>query len=397
MTTDLVRFVTHVVGAAVILLSTQSSRAQYTNGIYAEFNTTMGSYTCRMEYAFAPKAVANFISLANGQRSWLDLPTGITKTNPFYNGTTFHRVIAGFMNQGGSPNGLGTDGPGYAFIDEFTPSLRHDSFGVLSSANSGPDSNGAQYFITVSAQPQLNDVHTIFGKLFGGSNVVYAINHVVTGVNDKPLTNVTVNSIAIRRIGASAIAFDINSNSLPLVTNLNLKIAKIGTNVSLTFSNKLYADNRLYNSTSLTNWSSGQLGIEVSGTMSGSVTQSMSGSSKYFRAAQIQYASSTFAPKNLFGRTLTLNFTGGLGTNVSTFDAVGGGVYSWPSVGSGTTISGYTWLQDAYNGRLWPIYYSGIVPITLALNFKSATSGNFTGTAYTSPFNTPVSGTFVLP
>ena len=100
--------------AATLLLFGFPSRAQYagTNGIFAEFNTSMGSYTCRLEYVLAPKACANFIGLATGQRSWLDLPSGVVKTNPFYDGTTFHRVIAGFMNQGGSPNRQGTDGPG---------------------------------------------------------------------------------------------------------------------------------------------------------------------------------------------------------------------------------------------------------------------------------------------
>ena len=121
---------------AAFAISVPSVRAQYTNGIYAEFNTSMGSYTCRLEYAFAPKAVANFIGLANGQRAWLDLTNGLARTRPFYDGTTFHRVIAGFVIQGGSPNGFGTDGPGYQFTDEFTNSLRHDGFGVLSMANS---------------------------------------------------------------------------------------------------------------------------------------------------------------------------------------------------------------------------------------------------------------------
>src|SRR5262245_12107619 len=135
---------------AVLAVCVSSATAQYTNGIYAEFNTSMGSYTCRLEHALAPKAVANFIGLATGQRAWLDLPSGLVHTNPFYNGTTYHRVIAGFMNQGGSRNALGTDGPGYQFVDEFAISLRHDGFGVLSMANAGPDSNGSQYFITVS-------------------------------------------------------------------------------------------------------------------------------------------------------------------------------------------------------------------------------------------------------
>jgi len=376
------RVAAQLVLAAVFLVFTFRVSAQYTNGIYAEFNTSMGSYTCALYYAHAPKAVANFIGLATGQRAWLDLPAGVVKTNPFYNGTTFHRVIAGFMNQGGSPNGLGTDGPGYSFVDEFTNTLRFDSFGVLAMANSGPDSNGSQYFVTVSPQPGLNDVHTIFGRLYGGSNVVYAINHVSTGVNDKPLTNVVINSVNISRRGAAATAFDIAAQSLPLVTNLNLKIARSGANVSLTFSNKLYADNRLYASGNLFNWTANQLGIETVAPVSNTNLQSAMAPAQFFRLAQVQYAALTYAPKNVFGRTITTVFTNGVsGTNVMVFDSAGGGTFSYN--GSPGTITGYTWIQAPYNGKLFPIGFSSIIPVlTLAMNYDTATLGSFTGTAY---------------
>ncbi|MSU59954.1 MAG: hypothetical protein EXS35_17595 [Pedosphaera sp.] len=366
-----------------------AGRAQYTNGIYAEFNTSMGGYTCALYYASAPKAVANFIALANGQRSWLDLPSGLVKTNPFYNGTIYHRVIAGFMNQGGSPNGLGTDGPGYAFVDEFTPSLRHDAFGVLSMANSGKDSNGAQYFITVEPTPWLNDVHTIFGRLYGGSNVVYAINHVATGANDKPLTNVVLNALTIRRVGAAATAFDINTNGLPLVTNLNLKISKSNSNVSLTFSNRLYADSRLYTSSDLTSWTSSKLGIDLSGTPTNATTASASASRRFFRAAQIQYPASTFAPKTVYSRTLTLVFTNGTtGTLIVAFNATGtngGGTYTYN--GSPGSLYSYVWLQEPYNGKLLPVAFVELnLDLTVFLNFDTATAGGFTGKVYPSPY-----------
>lgn len=131
--------------AAMFLVFAAKGSAQYTDGIYAEFNTSMGSYTCALYYAESPKAVASFIGLATGQRAWLDLPTGTTRTTPFYNGLIFHRVITNFVIQAGSPNGLGTDGPGYAFVDEITNTLQFDKFGVLAMANSGPDSNGSQF------------------------------------------------------------------------------------------------------------------------------------------------------------------------------------------------------------------------------------------------------------
>ena len=377
------------------LVLSPSASAQYTNGIYAEFNTSMGSYTCRLEYALAPKAVANFIGLATGQRAWLDLPSGVVKTNPFYSGTTFHRVMPGFMNQGGSPNGLGTDGPGYAFVDEFTPSLRFDGFGVLAMANSGKDSNGSQYFVTVAPTPWLNDVHTIFGRLYGGSNVVYAINNVATDVNSKPLTNVFVNAINIRRVGPEAAAFDVNTNGLPLVTNLTLSIARSGTNISLSFSNRLYADTRIYATGYLTNWGWLGLGIDLTGVPTNSFTRGYTNNSQFFRAAQIQYPASTLSPKTVSGRTLALTFTNGTtGTLTITFNSSGGGNYTFPP-GAPGTVTSYTWSQLPYNGQLWPIYFSGLVTMTLALNFDTALAGSFTGKAYTAtPFT--IGGSFTL-
>jgi peptidyl-prolyl cis-trans isomerase A (cyclophilin A) len=382
----------------VILGSTASSSAQYTNGIYAEFYTSMGSFTCRLEYAYAPRTVANFIGLATGQRAWLDLPSGLAKTNPFYNGTTFHRVIAGFMIQGGSPNGLGTDGPGYEFVDEFTNSLRHDGFGTLSMANSGPDSNGSQYFVAVSPQPQLNDVHTIFGRLYGGSNVVYAINHVATDANDKPLTNVVVQNVVIQRVGTAAQAFDINAQGLPVVTNRLANIAKVSTNLSITFSNQLYTDTRLYFSTNLLAWSAAKFGIDVTlpittGILTGPVLPA-----QFFRIAQVQYPPTLYVPKNVLNRTIILTFQSGIpGTITSVFDNAGGGSYSWSGGASGPIVF-YTYTQAPYRGRFSPVWFNGFPIMVLHLDYDSASIGTFKGTAYpTYPSSTgsyAVTGTF---
>ena len=232
------------------------------NGIFADFTTSMGSFTCQLDFTNAPRTTANFIGLATGQRAWLDLPTGRARTNAFYNGLTFHRVIAGFMNQGGSPNGQGTDGPGYAFTDEFSSNLVFDSFGVLAMANSGPNSDGSQFFITVAPFASGNNTYAIFGRMVSGSNVVYAINHVATDANDKPLTNVVIQQVNIRRVGTAAQAFDIHAQGLPVVTNLFLRITNRTSQVSLTFTNRQFADNRLYSSTNLSAWTEELLGIE---------------------------------------------------------------------------------------------------------------------------------------
>ena len=372
---------------------------QYTNGIYAEFNTSMGSYTCALYYAQSPKAVANFIGLAAGQRPWLNLPTGLARTNPFYNGLTFHRVITNFVIQAGSPNGLGTDGPGYAFVDEITNTLQFGGFGVLAMANSGPDSNGSQFFVTVSPQPSLNGGYTIFGGVYGGSNVVAAINLVSTDATGKPLTNVYINTINIRRVGTAANAFDINAQGLPLVTNLNLAIALAGTNASLTFSNRLYADNRLYSSSNLVNWTAGLLGIETALPISSTNMQNLLAPAQFFRAAQIQYADTTRATKLWSGKTLTLFYTSGLNaTNILVFNASGGGTYTYTTNAPGI-ILGYNWFQAPYNGRMLPIGFSGLADQAFSMHFTTTTAGTFSGGVY--PFGYPItllafgiSGTF---
>ncbi len=357
------------------------SRAQYTNGIYAEFSTSMGSFTCRLEYVLAPKACANFIGLATGTQAWLDETTGAVRTNPLYNGVIFHRVISNFMNQAGSPTGIGNGGPGYAFVDEFTPALRHDSFGVLSMANSGPDSNGSQFFITVSPQPALNDVHTVFGKIYGGSNVVFNINRVATDANDRPLANVTINSIAIRRIGTAANAFNVAANGLPLVTNLNTKIARSGTGVSLTFSNRLYADNRVFASTNLLNWSNGKVGIETANPIFTNVVFGTPQPKQFFRMAQVQYPSSTFAPKSVLNKTIAFTFTNGLSDILTVnLNNSGGGTCTWPpDTGS---VTGYDWLQNPYRGFLHSLSTTFFWPMDFNLNFKSSTNGYFSGQFY---------------
>jgi len=384
----------------MLLSSTSKSHAQYPDGIYAEFDTSMGSFTCTLFYAESPKAVASFIGLAAGQRAWLDLPSGIARTNPFYNGLTFHRVITNFVIQAGSPNGLGTDGPGYAFVDEITNTLQFNKFGVLAMANSGPDSNGSQFFVlATNAFPGLNNGYTIFGQLFGGSNVVAAINLVPTDANNKPLTNVYLNSLNIRRIGSAANAFDIAAQGLPVVTNINLTIAQTGTNVSLTFSNRLYADNRLYNSSNLVNWTASQLGIETAAPVSNTNVQNILAPAQFFRAAQIQYAGSTFAPKSFFGKTFTLFYATGLNaTNILVFNSSGGGTYTYSTNAPGT-ILGYIWHQFPYNGQIVPIRFSGLYDQAFSMHFNKATTGTFSGGVY--PLGYPItffafgiSGTF---
>ncbi len=141
------------------------------NGIYAKFNTTKGSILVKLTHDLTPGTVGNFVALAEGQLENSAKPMG----KPYYDGLKFHRVIPDFMVQGGCPLGIGTGGPGYNFDDEFHPSLKHDKPGVLSMANSGPGSNGSQFFITHVPTTWLDGKHTVFGNVVEGQDVVDAI------------------------------------------------------------------------------------------------------------------------------------------------------------------------------------------------------------------------------
>jgi peptidyl-prolyl cis-trans isomerase A (cyclophilin A) len=163
------------------------------------FDTTMGRMTCRLFSKEAPNTVANFIGLATGTKPWTDPVTGEKVTaKPFYDGTTFHRVIPDFMIQGGDRLGTGAGDPGYYFNDEFSPALRFDVPGRLAMANSGPNTNGSQFFITESPVPQLNGIHTIFGQCDAHSVLIAAsIARVERNAEDKPLTPVIINKVTI--------------------------------------------------------------------------------------------------------------------------------------------------------------------------------------------------------
>ena len=167
--------------------------------VYAQFVTSEGRFTVRLFDQEAPKTVENFVGLAEGTKPWKDPRTNQSVTAPYYDGGIFHRVIDGFMIQGGDPLGLGTGGPGYKFADEFHPTLRHSKAGILSMANSGPNTNGGQFFITLGPTPHLDNRHSVFGEVVDGMDVVRKISSTPTGRQDRPVRDVVIQTITIER------------------------------------------------------------------------------------------------------------------------------------------------------------------------------------------------------
>jgi peptidyl-prolyl cis-trans isomerase A (cyclophilin A) len=167
--------------------------------LIARLQTTQGSIAIRLFPQQAPQTVDNFVGLAEGTREWRHPRSGETSRTPLYNGTVFHRVIDGFMIQGGDPLGTGTGGPGYEFGDEFDPSLRFDRPYLLAMANAGPGTNGSQFFITVGPTPHLNDRHTIFGEVIDGTDVVDQISTAETDRRDRPVKEIAIDSVTIER------------------------------------------------------------------------------------------------------------------------------------------------------------------------------------------------------
>ena len=162
-------------------------------------HTSSGPIKVQLYGNHAPRTVANFVELATGAREWTHPATGKKSSDPLYDGTVFHRVIAGFMIQGGDPLGQGYGGPGYKFMDEFHPELSFDRPYLLAMANSGPNTNGSQFFITVGPTPHLNRKHTIFGEVADADSraVVDAIGATATDRGDKPTTPITIDSISV--------------------------------------------------------------------------------------------------------------------------------------------------------------------------------------------------------
>ena len=372
--------------------------------IYADVSTTLGDFTIELYYDDSPKTVANFMTLAEGTRAWIDPATGIVRNNtPYYDGIIFHRVIEGFMNQVGSPQGTGADGPGYSFPDEVDNDVIHDAPYLLSSANSGPNTNGSQMFITVDATPWLDGLHTVFGKVTSGTDIIDTINQVPVN-GSRPIDEVSITGIVIRKVGVEANAFDPLAQNLPEVNQQANSIAldiDEETNIGTPFLNASQPARSslvVFSSSDLSSWveTRRHLDANASSLNRFDFTAPLP-SQQFYRAALINWPSEAAFPSDLTNYVITINSNAGdfvirLGDVPATMDftAVEG-----PHLidFSSTTIE-----TDGYGATLL-IFTDTLVPIRFRLGADSPIgalpTGRMSGTAFNAE-NTSFNGTFTF-
>lgn len=374
--------------ALLLILSPASQAALPTApGLYAVFNTNRGSFTCTLFFEQTPVTVANFVGLAEGSRPWLDPETGQRRTEPFFDGLTFHRVIENFMIQGGSRNGEGTDGPGYTFPDEFVPGLVHAQAGMLSMANSGPESNGSQFFVTVAPTDWLDYKHSIFGQVIDGMEIVEATSTTATDEDDRPLDPVVIQSIDIHRVGTAAIAFDPTAAALPEIATVQPQLTQIDGQLAARFPRLENHDYVPSVSEDLQIWRRLNLPLteEAPGVGRYDLTSVASGKEQqFYRLASVDYSGVGYGylPDDLIGTVMQLNLSSGTTFTLSIDDErTQENAGEWLGTGrmneDPTAPLNYLFYESNDRGRFH--FILAFVEVLTDLKFSDQSGGTFTG------------------
>lgn len=364
------------------------------DGLYAEIQTSEGTFYAELAYDKAPITVANFVGLATGTLPWIDPTTAGVSNDPYFDGLLIPRAEPGFVIQMGSPTNTLSGGPGYRFQDEFHPDLNHDAAGILSMANSGPNTNGGQFFVTLDATPFLDRKHSVFGNVVEGLDVV-------TTIGGLPAGTVAIQQINILRIGTTATAFDATAWKLPRVAPVaieSIRVDKEQGSYTLEFSRNPFAQYTVNRSTDLSRWTAindatlTQL-FDTSMTTLNVSSVSTSEPKQFFRAAAANYNS---MPERINRLTLTLNLIGSSETIVLNFTGEPRARIDYTNTLGSFSLNGetavpvgaYLWIPNLPSGEL-VVAAEGIIPLRFYLTFGDDGTGMFTGASTAS-----VAGTF---
>jgi peptidyl-prolyl cis-trans isomerase A (cyclophilin A) len=387
--------------ATIATLFANSLKAQE-DGLFANFQTSMGMIRAQLEFEKAALTVSNFVGLIEGSQTALDLTNGKLIQGGYFDNLTFHRTIPDFVIQGGSPAGNGQDGPGYSFQDEFHPDLTHNEPFVLSMANSGLNTNGSQFFITVAATPWLNNVHSVFGKVVSGSEVATAASEVKTDQGSVPLTPIVIEKITIERVGAAAEAFQLDIAGLPQV-GLRQPEWQISNNryvLDVDFQKR--SEYRVFSTSDLKTWTNQSLGFfgETVPTVGADVTDIVNNQPQgFFRFSEVLYPVVVFPPANVASKTLETFVTQINGSLNFTFTA---GTMGTTKLGNNEPISfsNFLYRVDGPTRATLIVPSTHTIPFNLpqyTLNFASASTGTFVlNLPNAFPPGTIMSGTFTL-
>lgn len=352
-----------------------------TNGIFAEFKTSMGDFTVWLDHERAPRAVASFVGLATGETGWLDERSNIWH-RPFYDGSIFHRVVKdaqtnGIAIQGGGYLWRSVDtntgavttnfsGPGYAMLENVTNGLAHSN-GVISMANSGPNTDGSQFFITTTNVPYWDGSYSVFGHVVSGMPVVASIAAVaVQPANERPLGDVALSNVVVRRTGAAAEAFDVAAQGIPSPESTPMAAYRAGTNLELRIELAPQTRPLMFSeSADLQTWEHGRLlppGVDfytnAAQILPGSIPLASLGAKYFFHSSRVSYPVPITAPTSHLGRTFTFKWTAPDMTYSVTFSTNAAAMSpGWVKEGTNAPVArvvfGSSWSRDAYMGRLY--------------------------------------------
>ena len=377
-------------------------------GLFVTFSTTLGDIRTVLYPDEAPVAVANFVGLIEGSQKALDAETGKLFEDKYFDGMAFHRVIDGFVIQAGAKNGGGADGPGYTFQDEFHPSRTFNEPFVLAMANSGPNSNGSQFFINVEPTPHLNNVHTVFGKVVEGSDVAVAISKVATDTSGRPNTPVVLESVTVQRVGAEAEGYQPDTTLLPQVGHPKTAIRLDEAGYELTVPLNIRSDYTLFVSRDLQTREDqalffiGDTAEDRRIDLNNVINSQTSG---FFRLVEVRYPGVVFPPEALADKTLDTRIMtfGNLQTNSTLAYDFTGTVFGTSRLGNGTMgeVSGYSYTINGPAKATLVVPSTNLDPafslVQFILSFASASTGNFVAFLPKGfPPGVRISGTFTL-